>query len=125
LTSSELVGVGLLQRDDPLLQRADHLQAGPVAHVRQPRVLVPAEVPLADLPVLGAVEQRAPGLELINPVRGLLGVQLGHPPVVQELPPAHGVAEVHHPVVVRVHVAHRGGTAALGHDRVRFAEQRL
>jgi hypothetical protein len=52
-------------------------------------------------------------------------VQLGHPEVVQELAAAHGVAEVHHPVVARVHVAHGGGRAALGHDRVRLAEQRL
>jgi hypothetical protein len=52
-------------------------------------------------------------------------VQLGHPPVVQELPAAHGVAVVDLPVVVGVDVAHRGGAAALGHDRVRLAEQRL
>jgi hypothetical protein len=122
---AELVRVGLLERDDPLLQGADHLQPGPVAHVRQPRVLVPAEVALGDLPVLGAVEDRAVRLELPDPVRGLLGVQLGHPRVVEELPAAHGVAEVDHPVVIRVHVAHGGGRAALGHDRVRLAEQRL
>ena len=118
-------GVLLLQRDDLLLQGADHLQAGAVADVGEPRVLVAAEVPLADLAVLGAVEQRAPGLQLPDPVRGLLGVQLGHPRVVQELAAAHRVAEVHHPVVVRVDVAHRRRAAALGHDRVRLAEQRL
>jgi len=115
----------LLQRDDLLLQGADHFQAGAVAHVRQPRVLVTAEVPLADLAVLGPVEQRAPGLELPDPVRGLPGVQFGHPPVVQELAAAHRVAEVNLPVVVRVHVAHGGRAAALGHHRVRLAEQRL
>ena len=115
----------LLQRDHPLLQGADHLQAGPVADVGQPRVLVPAEVPLADLAVLGPVEQRAPGLQLPDPVRRLLGVQFGHPPVVQELAAAHRVAEVDLPVVVGVDVAHGGGAAALGHDRVRLAEQRL
>jgi len=43
-----------LQRDDLLLQGADQLEAGPVTDVRQPRVGVPAEVPLADLAVLGA-----------------------------------------------------------------------
>ena len=52
----------LLQGDDPLLQGADHLQAGTVAHVREPRVLVPAEVPLRDLAVRCPVEQRAPRL---------------------------------------------------------------
>ena len=75
----------LLERDHALLQGADQLQAGTVADVCQPRVLVPAEVTLADLAVLGAVEQRAPGLQLPDPVGGLLGVQLGHPPVVEEL----------------------------------------
>ena len=99
----------LLQGDDLLLQGPDHLQPGPVADVRQPRVLVAAEVPLADLAVLGPVEDRAPRLELPDPVRRLLGVQLGHPPVVEELAAAHGVAEVHLPVVVRVDVAHGGG----------------
>ena len=118
-------GVLLLQRDDLLLQGADHLQAGPVADVGKPRVLVAAEVPLADLAAGGAVEHRAPGLELVDPVRGLLGVQLGHPRVVQELAAAHGVAEVHHPVVVRIDVAHGGGAAALRHHGVRLAEQRL
>ena len=91
----------LLQRDDLLLQGADQLQAGAVADVGQPRVLVAAEVALADLAVLRAVEQRAVGLQLPDPVRRLLGVQLGHPPVVEELAAAHGVAEVHLPVVVR------------------------
>jgi hypothetical protein len=52
-------------------------------------------------------------------------VQLGHPEVVQELPAAHGVAEVDHPVVAGVDVAHRGGRPTLGHHRVRLAEQRL
>ena len=67
LRVAELDRVGLLHRDDLLLQAPDHLQAGPVADVGQPRVLVPAEVPLADLAVLGPVEDRAPGLELPEP----------------------------------------------------------
>src|SRR3712207_8262244 len=36
----------LLERDDLLLEGADHLQTGPVADVRQARVLVAAEVAL-------------------------------------------------------------------------------
>ena len=125
LRVAELDRVLLLQRDHLLLQGPDHLQAGPVTDVRQPRVGVPAEVPLADLAVLGPVEHGAPRLELPDPVRGLLGVQFGHPPVVEELAAAHRVAEVDLPVVVRVHVAHGGGAAALGHHRVRLAEQGL
>ena len=64
--------VVLLQRDDLLLQRTNQLQAGAVADVRQPRVLVAAEVALADLAVDRAVEQRPVGLELPDPVRRLL-----------------------------------------------------
>ena len=122
---ARLADVLLLQRHDLLLQGADQLEAGAVADVGEPRVLVAAEVALADPAVLGAVEQRAPGLELPDPVGRLLRVQLGHPPVVEELAAAHGVAEVHLPVVVAVDVAHRGGDAALGHHGVRLAEQRL
>jgi hypothetical protein len=125
LAVAGLALVVLLQRHDLLLRRADQLEAGAVADVRQPRVLVPAEVALADLAVLGAVEERAVGLQLPDPVRSLLGVQLGHARVVQELAAAHRVAEVDHPVVVGVHVPHRGGRAALGHHRVGLAEQRL
>jgi hypothetical protein len=125
LAVAELALVVLLQRDDLLLHGADQLETGAVADVRQPRVLVPAEVALADLAVLGAVEERAVGLQLPDAVRGLLGVQLGHARVVEELAAAHRVAEVDLPVVLGVHVAHRGGGTALGHHRVRLAEQRL
>ena len=115
----------LLQRHDLLLQGADDLQPGAVADVRQPRVGVPAEVALADLAVLGAVEQRTVGLELPDPVGGFLGVQFRHPPVVQELAATHGVTEVHLPGVLGVDVAHRRRAAALGHHGVGLAEQRL
>ena len=113
------------ERDDLLLERADHLEPGAVADVGEPGEAVPAEVALQDPPVGGAVEQRAPRLELVDPVRRLLGVELGHPVVVEHLAAAHRVAEVHLPVVLGVDVAHRGGHAALGHDGVRLAEQRL
>ncbi|CAM5559353.1 hypothetical protein STENM36S_03525 [Streptomyces tendae] len=115
----------LLERDDLLLEGADQLQARAVADVGQARVLVAAEVALRDPAVRGAVEQRAPGLQFPHPLRGLLGVQLGHPPLVEELAAAHGVAEVDLPVVAGVDVAHGGGDAALGHHGVRLAEQRL
>ena len=112
-------------RDDLLLQRPDDLQAGAVADVGQPGVAVAAEVPLGHPAVLRPVEQRAPALELVDPLRRLLGVQLSHPPVVQHLAAAHRVAEVDLPVVLRVHVAHRRRDATLGHHRVGLAEQRL
>ena len=113
----------LLQGDDALLQGADHLETCAVADVGEARVLVAAEVALADLAFLGAVEQRSPGLQLPHAVRCLLRVQLGHAVVVEELAPAHGVAEVHLPTIVGVHVGHRCGDATLGHNRVGLAEQ--
>ncbi|SKW80090.1 Uncharacterised protein [Mycobacteroides abscessus subsp. massiliense] len=82
-----------------------------------------AEVALADPAILGAIEQRAIGFQFPDPVRGLLGVQLGHPPVVQELAAAHGVTEVHLPAVLVVGIAHRGGATAFGHHGVCLAEQ--
>ena len=125
LVVTELLEVLLLQGDDLLLQGADHLQTGAVTDVGQPRELVAAEVALADPAVLGAVEQRAPQLQLPDPLRRLLGVQFSHPVVVQELAAAHRVAEVDLPVVVGVHVAHGGRDPALGHHGVGLAEQRL
>ena len=108
-----------------ILQRADHLEAGAVADVRQARIAMAAEIALQNAPVFGAIEHRAPRLEFADAVRRLLGVMLGHPPVVQVLAAAHGVGEVHAPAVAIVNVRHRRCHAALGHDRVRFAEQRL
>ena len=115
----------LLQCDDLLLQRADHLQTGAVTHMCQTRVLVATEVALTDAPVLRAVEQGSPGFQLPHAVGGFLGVELGHPVVVEELATAHRVAEMHLPVVLRVDVRHGCGDAALGHDRVRLAEEGL
>ena len=111
--------------DAVVLQRADHLQAGAIADVGQARVAVAAEVALQDAAVLGAIEDGAPGLELAHAIGRLLGVQLGHPPVVEVLAAAHGVREVDLPAVAIVDVGHRRRHAPLGHDRVGLAEQRL
>ena len=108
-----------------ILQRADHLEAGAVADVREARIAVAAEVALQDAAVRRAVEHRAPRLELAHAVRRFLGVQLGHAPVVEVLAAAHRVGEVHLPVVAVVDVAERRGDAAFGHHGVRLAEQRL
>ena len=117
--------VCLLQRDDLLLESTDHLEAGAIAHVRQPRIFVPPEIPLTDAAILRAIEQCTPGLEFPHALRSLLGMQLRHAVVVEELAAAHRVAEVHVPVVIGVDVRHRSGDAALGHHRVRLAEERL
>ena len=112
-------------RDRPVLERPDHLEAGPVADVGEARVRVAAERALEDPPVAGPVEDRAPGLELADPVRRLLGVELGHPRVVEQLAADHRVPEVDLPRVGLGDVAERRGHPALGHDGVGLAEERL
>src|ERR1051326_1172149 len=84
---------------------------GAIADVGQAAVGVPAEWPLVDLAVAGAIEQRAPRLELVDAVGRFLGVDLRHAPVVVHLAAAHRVAEMHAPVVFRKHVAERRGGA--------------
>ena len=86
---------------------------------------VAAERALQDAAVAGAVEDGAPALELADAVGGLLGVELGHAPVVEQLAADHRVAEVRLPGVLLGHVGQRRGDAALGHHGVRLAEQRL
>ena len=108
-----------------LLQGPDHLEAGAVAHVGQPGEAVAPEVTLEDEPIGGAVEERPPLFELADTVGRLLGMELGHAPVVEHLPAPHGVPEVHLPVVVGVDVAESGRDPSLGHDRVGLAEERL
>ena len=111
--------------DAMVLEGADHLQAGTVPHVGQPRVGVAAEVPLQDLPVGGPVHEGAPRLQLPDPVRRLPGVELRHPPVVEVSAASHGVGEVDPPVVALVDVGQGGSDAALRHHRMRLAQQRL
>ena len=109
--------------DPVVLEGADHLEAGPVADVGQSGIPVAAEIPLEDLAVFGPVEDGAPGLKFPGPLGRFLGVELGHPPVVEVLAAAQGVGEMDHPVVAIVHVPHRGRHPALGHDRVGLAEE--
>src|SRR5262249_60890934 len=78
--------------DAAILERADHLEPGTVADVGQPRIGVAAEVALEYPPCPGAVEDRAPFLQLAHPRGRLLGVQPGHTPVVEHLAAAHRVA---------------------------------
>src|SRR5206468_136490 len=108
-----------------VLERPDHLEAGTIADVREPRVAMATEVALQDEAVLRAVEQRAPLLELEDAVGCFLRVDLRHAPVVEQLAAAHRVAEVDFPVVLLPHVAQRRRDAALGHDGMRLPEQRL
>jgi hypothetical protein len=109
------------QVDGVILQRADHLESGPVAHVRKARVTMAAEVPLEDPPIRRAVEDGSPSLEFADTVGRLPRVQLGHAPVVHVLASAHGVGEVHSPAVAIVNVGQRRRCATLGHHGVRLA----
>jgi hypothetical protein len=113
------------RRHDPVLEGPDHLQPGAVADVGQARVGVTAERPLEDPAVARPVEHGAPALQLTDPVRRLLCVELGHPRIVQELAADHRVAEVGLPGVLLGDVGQRRRDATLGHDRVGLAEQRL
>ncbi len=108
-----------------VLQGPDHLEPGAIADVSEAGIAVTAEVALQDPAVLGPVEKRPPALQFQHAFGCLLRVELGHPPVVQHLAAAHGVAEVHLPVVLGPHVAESRRDTPLGHDRVRLAEERL
>jgi hypothetical protein len=108
-----------------VLERADHLEAGPVSDVRETGVCVAAEVALEDPAIRRAVHHGAPCFQLANPFGRLLRVQLRHAMIVQVLTATHGVREVDLPVVALVDVRESGGDAAFGHHRVRLAQQRL
>ncbi len=106
-----------------VLERPNHLEAGAVSDVDQALVGVATERALRHQTVGRTVKDGAPVLELARAVRGLLGVQFGHPPVVEVLASEQRVLEVDTPTVRRDDVAERGGEAALGHDRVGLAQQ--
>ena len=90
--------------DHVVLQGADHLQAGAIADVGQARIAVPSEVALKYAAVGSAIEQGAPGLEFVDSSRCFLCVKLGHAPVIEILPAAHGVGEVNLPAIAVIDV---------------------
>ena len=84
-----------------------------------------AEISLQNAAVAGAIKKRAPSLQFTHAGRRFLSMQLRHSPVIQVLTAAHGVGKVNAPAVPIVHISHRRGYAALGHDGVGFAEKRF
>ena len=52
-------------------------------------------------------------------------MDLRHPPIVEQLAAAHGVAEVRAPIVTRIDICHRRGDPAFRHHRMRFSKQGL
>src|SRR5438445_12321684 len=75
--------------DAALLQRANHLEAGAIADVRQPLPRMATECALKNAAVSRAIENRAPAFELADAVRRCLRAKLRHPPVVEELAAFH------------------------------------
>lgn len=59
-------------------QRADQLQSRPVAHMREARILVPAEAALKDAAIRRAIKHRAPRLQFTHAVGSLFRVDLRH-----------------------------------------------
>jgi len=76
-------------------------------------------------PVGIAIENRAPCFELAHAIGRLLRVQLGHAPLIDVLSTAHGIGEMHFPIVAFIDVGQRRCDSALRHYRVRFAQERF
>src|SRR5207249_2073307 len=106
-----------------VLQCSDHFEARTIAHVRESWIFVATEVPLQNATILRAIEHRAPRLEFSHTSRRFLRVQLGHSPIVDVLPAAHRIREMHLPVVTIIDIGQRGCDAAFRHYRVRLAEK--
>jgi hypothetical protein len=106
-----------------ILQRTDHLQAGPVANMGQPWIAMTAKIALQNPAVAGAIEQGTPGFQFADARWSFLGVKFRHAPVAQILTTPHRVGEVNAPAVPIVHIRHGSGDSTLSHDGVRFAEK--
>jgi hypothetical protein len=109
--------------DAVVLQGSNHLQPGAIADMRQPRILMPAEVPLENAAILRSIEDRAPSFQFTNAIRRFLRVQFSHAPVVDVLPAAHRISEMDLPTIAIVHVREGGRDATFRHHRVRFPQQ--
>jgi hypothetical protein len=86
---------------------------------------VTAEISLENAPVLCPIEHRAPGFQFAHPIGRFLSVQFGHAPLIHVLATAHGISEVHFPVVAIINVAKRRRDSTLSHDGVGFAQERF
>ena len=93
--------------------------------MRQPRIFVAAEISLQNAAIFRAIENRAPRFELAHAIGRFLRVQLGHAPLIDILPAAHRIGEMHFPIVAFIDIGQRRCDSAFRHDRVRFAEKRF
>jgi hypothetical protein len=84
---------------------------------------MPPEISLQNPAVARTVEESAPSLQFADARWGFLGMQFGHPPVIQILAAAHGIGKVNAPAIPVVDISHRRSYAPLGHYRMRFAQK--
>src|SRR5437868_8369102 len=108
-----------------ILQRPDHLETGPISDVREPRVFMATKVPLQNTTILCSIENRAPCFEFAHAIGRLLRVQLGHAPLIDVLATAHGIGEMHFPIIALIDIGQGGRDPPFRHDRVCFAEKRF
>jgi hypothetical protein len=107
-----------------ILQGPDHLKSRAVTHVGEARIFVAAEISLKDTTVVCAIEHGTPGFKLAHAIRGLLRMQLGHSPVVEILPSAHGVGKMDLPAVAIIHICESGRYASFSHHSMSLSQQR-
>ena len=75
--------------------------------------------------VFCAIKNGAPRFELAHAIGRFFRVQLGHAPLVDILAAAHGIGEVHFPIVAFIDIGQRRRNSTFGHHRVRFAQKRF
>src|SRR5262249_57598717 len=101
-----------------VLQCADHLQSGAIADVSEPWITMSTEISLEDAPVFCAIKNGAPGFELAHSIGRFLRVQFCHSPLIDVLTAAHGIGEVHLPIVAFIDVGQRRCDSALSPHRL-------
>jgi len=99
-----------------ILQRADHLETRAIADVCQARVLMSAEVAAGRMRPSGVRSNTAPhASNSLTQSGASLAWSSAITPVVDVLPSAHRIGEVHTPTVAIVDVADGCGHAAFSH----------
>src|SRR5262245_5761835 len=83
------------------------------------------EISLEDSPVFCAIKNGAPGFELAHSIGRFLRVQFSHAPLIDVLTPAHGVGEMHLPIIAFIDVGQRRCDSALRHHGVRLTQKRF
>jgi hypothetical protein len=106
-----------------ILQCANEFKSGTVTDVCQSRVAMSTEVPLTDQAFFVPIKNRPPRFQFIDAIRGLFGMELSHTPLVEKLSAAHGITEMHLPMVARVYIAEGRCHPSFSHHGVRFTQE--